>query len=940
MPISPSEAETRARLIDGALEKAGWNLNNPQEVGQEIPVDGFDAAEWQKLQKQIRRMSDEQGIYVALPIGISDYVLYRENGEALAVVEAKRTTVDVRLAEAQVAFYVKEFEKRQSFRPFAFLANGKETYFWDVGNSERRQVQGFFTRTDLERLLFIQQHKTPLAATPISIEITNRSYQIEAVRRISEGFEQGRRKALIVMATGTGKTRVAMSIVDVFLNSQQAQNILFVADRDALVTQAQIEGFKTYIPNEPITRIYTTKIDKSSRLYVSTLQTLSNCFEQFSPAFFDLIIFDEVHRSIFNKWNEVLQYFDGQIIGLTATPASYIDRNSFLEFGCTEEIPTSLYERKQAVDDKYLVDFELYRAQTHFQRAGIRGATLTEEDQNTLAERGIDPDEIDYSGTDIERTVSNTDTLRKQWLEFWEVARKDPSGLPGKTIVFAMTQDHAIRLKDAFYEVFPQYPDLVKVITYKSDFHGTLIEQFKKESLPRIAISVDMLETGVNIPEAMNLVFMRPVQSPIKMEQMIGRGTRTQEACMHPEWLPEGGKVDFLIIDFWENEFNREPVANVTQSLPVSVTIFNTRIKLLKLLLEEDPQSESEDSQGVIRDLRAQVAEIPRDSISVQRELNRNLEIEVAWEDDFWQYLTERKLDFLSLSVAPLLRFAPGGDIAANTLISKVERLKLQLKSGNQRAAAGTAESIAEDLSLIKDSVLDAEQRAVAHDLGRNPRRLLQATMAELTGLIERLAEQMKNRQKLDTFQVLDLKDVIESRAYILLTGSGEEVYVEEYRRRVDDRVLSIVAADPTIAALERGETVSDEQLLDLERTLRERLGHSDLELNEDNIRKAYAYRVDSLLAFLRNLLGLEALPDYADILNRQFAVYMARGGFSADQIRFLRAVQNTLAQRKHIDKPDLYEDPFTSFGRDAVERLFTSEQIDDMMTFVDRLET
>jgi type I restriction enzyme, R subunit len=919
MRISQSEAETRAQFIDVALEKAGWKLNDPHQVGEEIPVDGFDPAAWQALQKQIRRMSDEQGTYVVLPAGISDYVLFRENGEVLAVVEAKRTTVDPRIAEAQASFYVREFEKRQSFRPFAFLTNGKEIYFWDVGNSERRQVQGFFSRTDLERLLFINQHKTPLIATPINPQITNRGYQIEAVRRISDAFERGRRKALIVMATGTGKTRVAMSIVDLFLNSQQAQNILFVADRDALVTQAETEGF---------------------RLYVSTLQTLSNCFDQFSPAFFDLIIFDEVHRSIFNKWNEVLQYFDGRIIGLTATPASYIDRNSFLEFGCIDEVPTSLYERKQAVDDKYLVDFDLYRARTHFQRAGIRGASLTEEEKNALAEKGIDPDEIDYSGTDLERKVSNTGTLRKQWEEFWEVARKDPSGLPGKTIVFAMTQDHAIRLKDAFYEVFPQFPDLVKVITYKSEFHGTLIDQFKKESLPRIAISVDMLETGVNVPEVMNLVFMRPVQSPIKMEQMIGRGTRTQEACTHLDWLPEGGKVDFLVIDFWENEFNREPVANVTQSLPVSVTIFNTRIKLLKLLLEEDPQDESEDFQRVVRDLRSQIAGIPRDSISVQRELARNLDIEGVWEDNFWQYLTERKLDFLSLSVAPLLRFAPGGDIAANTLVSKIERLKLQIKTGNQRAASGTAESIAEDLSLIKDTVLDAAQRVLAHDLGRNPRRLLQASMAELSSLIENLADQMKNRQKLDSFQVLDLKDIIESRAFILLTGRGEEVYVEEYRRRVDDRVLSIVAADPTIAALEQGEMVSDEQLLQLERTLRERLGRSDLELNEGNIRKAYTYRVDSLLAFLRNLLGLEGLPDYADILNRQFTEYMARGGFSADQIRFLRAVQNTLAQRKHLDKADLYEDPFTTFGRDAVERLFTSEQIDDMMNFVDRLET
>ena len=941
MPLlTPTEAQTRARLIDIAIQKAKWDITDPHQVGIEIPVDGFDPAAWQELQGQIQALK-RQGLDFdgSLPAGISDYVLYRENGEILAVVEAKRTTVDPRLAEAQAAFYIKEFEKRQSFRPFAFLTNGKQIYFWDVGNSERRQVQGFFSRIDLERMLFIRQNKTPLSDTPINTQITDRGYQIQAIRKISEEFTKGKRKALVVMATGTGKTRVAMSLVDVFMRSQQAQNILFVADRDALVIQALVEGFKENIPSEPATRIFTAKIDQSKRLFVSTLQTLSKCYDQFSPGFFDLIIFDEVHRSVFNKWSEVLQYFDGCLIGLTATPVAYIDRNSFLTFGCTDDLPTYLYERKQAVAEKQLVEFELFKAQTHFQRAGIRGALLTEEDKNALVEKGIDPDAIDYAGTDLERSVSNKGTLREQWLEFWGVARKDPSGLPGKTIVFAVSQGHAVRLKDAFYDVFPQYPDLVKVITHKSEFHGTLIDQFKKQNLPRIAISVDMLETGVNIPEIVNLVFMRPVHSPTSMEQMIGRGTRTQEACKHLEWLPEGRKQDFLIVDFLENEFNQNPIASVVQNLPVSVTIFNTRVKLLELLLGADRQCVSEDCQGVIASLREQISTIPRDSISVQAEINRNEEIERVWEADFWSFITERKLTFLSLSVAPLLRFSPESDVAANTLISKVERLKFQLKKGEQRAAANTAESIAEDLGLIKDSLLTNDQCQLAQNLGRNPARLVQASMAELNRLVASLAEQMKNRQKLDTFQLLDLKDVIESRAFILLTQLGTEVYVEEYRRRVDQRVLDIVATDPTIAALERGEQVTDDQLLDLERTLRERLGESDLELSESNIRKAYTYKVDSLLAFLRNLLGLDGLPDYADIVARQFGQYMANGKFSSEQLRFLRSVQNTLAQRKHLDKIDLYDDPFTVFGADAVERLFTPEQINDVMRFVDRLE-
>jgi type I restriction enzyme R subunit len=312
---------------------------------------------------------------------------------------------------------------------------------------------------------------------------------LEAIARVADAFESGKRRTLLTMATGTGKTRVAMSLVDIFLRANQAQRILFVADRDALVQQGKDEGFTEYIPNEPATRLRSHHIDTTNRLFVVTLQTINNIFTRFTPAFFDLIIFDEVHRSIFNKWNEVFQYFDGRMIGLTATPASFIDRNTFLEFDCPNNIPTFLYSYQEAIDDGYLVDYDLYIAHTKFQRKGIKGVDLSEEEHNSLIEQGRDPDAIDYSGTDIERSVSNKDTLRRQWEEVWEKCRKDESGqLPGKTIVFAMTQDHALRLAEVFEEMFPQFPGLVEVITYKSEYKGRLIEKFKKESLPRIAI--------------------------------------------------------------------------------------------------------------------------------------------------------------------------------------------------------------------------------------------------------------------------------------------------------------------------------------------------------------------------------------------------------------------------------------------------------------------
>ncbi|MDP1624266.1 MAG: DEAD/DEAH box helicase family protein [bacterium] len=499
-----SEEITRKQMIDPQLEQAGWYLRDHSKVKEEIPVDGYDAEPWN---------------------GISDYTLYRENGEVLAVVEAKKTAVDVRLAEAQLTHYVTEIEKRQSFRPFGFLANGLEIHFVDVGHAHKREVFGFFTREDLENLLYIRQNAKPLGSIEISNEIVDRSYQHEAIRRVCEAFDVynvpkpgvdtssrseeafgtvapsgrlggGKRKALIVMATGTGKTRTTMGLIDVFMRSNQARRILFVADRDALVEQAKDDGFEKFIPSEPCTRLHSWDDPnaRTQRLYAVTLQTLSNIFEQFSPAFFDLIVFDEVHRSIYNKFNEVLEYFDGRQVGLTATPADYINRDTFLAFDCTDGKPTYLYTYQQAIDDKFLVDYNLYSARTKFQRQGIHGVDLTEEERNALIEKGLDPDDINYEGTELEREVSNRDTLRKQWEEIWEVCKKDSSGqLPGKTIVFAITQDHALRLQAAFDEMYPQFPNLTKVITHKSEYRGTLVDAFKKKDGPRIAISVDML---------------------------------------------------------------------------------------------------------------------------------------------------------------------------------------------------------------------------------------------------------------------------------------------------------------------------------------------------------------------------------------------------------------------------------------------------------------
>ena len=910
-----NEAQTRTLQIDPQLRSADWRLNDRSQVRLEVPVDGYDAEPWN---------------------GVTDYCLYDARGDVLAVVEAKRCTRHPREADEQLRHYVTEIAKNQSFAPFGFMANGHDIWFWEVGLANPRLVAGFFAPVDLERLKFLRQNRQPLEATPINSAIVERPYQHEAIRRICEAFAANKRRALLVMATGTGKTRVSMALIDVFLRASQAQNVLFLADRDALVDQTLTDGFKAHLPDEPRDRIYTHQIDRTKRLFVATEQTLALCYSKFSPGFFDLIIFDEAHRSLFKRFTEVIEYFDARMIGLTATPATFIERDTFRLFGCDANVPTFLYDYPQAVNEKFLVDFSLYQAHTGFQRNGIKGVDLSEEDRNALIEQGIDPDSLDYAGTEIEIEVSNRDTLRKQWEEVMEICLKDQSGqLPGKMIVFAMTKKHAHRIAEVFEEMYPQHVGVGQVITSTTErvrdgsYGDGLITKFKKNNLPRIAISVDMLDTGIDVPEVVNLVFMKPVQSRIKLWQMIGRGTRSQAACKYFDRLPDGKKTEFKIIDFWQNDFNKRADDKVPTDMPVLVSVFNTRVKILEMHL---PDHDAEAFRQAIVDLRAMMGRIPRDSFPVKKVWSQ---IATAWEDDFWTFITPAKLNFLRLHVAPLLRFAADVDVAAETFTNKVERLKIQILQNSP--SPQLLQSIAEDASRLPDiaeRVRTSPGAALA--LSSN---LATATPAQLTDIIRELSPLMKNRrERPSAFLNIDLPDFVAAHGYISVGEGGHQVSIEEYKRRVDARVLEIVEKHPALAALREGREVSDDQLIDLERTLHRELGRDDIQLSSRNIRIAYGMRVDNFLAFLRHLLELDAIPDYSLVVQRGFEQHMQAHNYNADQIRFLRSVQEVFLAKRTLVEADLYDPPLTNFGRNAVDRFFTSKEIGDLLQLTEKL--
>ena len=907
--MTVNEAQTRILHIDPQLRAADWKLNDRTQVRLEVPVDGYDAEPWN---------------------GVTDYCLYDASGNVLAVVEAKRSSRHAREADEQLRYYVTEIAKKQPFAPFGFMANGHDVWFWEIGLANPRLVAGFFTPADLERLKFLRQNRRPLESTPINSSIVERPYQHEAIRRLAEAFAANKRRALLVMATGTGKTRVAMALIDVFLRANQAQNFLFLADRDALVDQTLTDGFKAHLPNEPRDRIYTHQIDKTKRLFVATEQTLALCYAKFSPGFFDLIIFDEAHRSLFKRFTEVIEYFDARMIGLTATPANFIERDTFRLFGCDANVPTFLYDYPQAVKEKFLVDFSLYQAHTSFQRKGIKGVELSEEDRNALVEQGIDPDTLDYAGTEIEVEVSNKDTLRRQWEEVMDACLKDQSGqLPGKTIVFAMTKRHAHRIAEVFEEMYPQHVGVAQVITSTTErvrdgsYGDGLITKFKKNNLPRIAISVDMLDTGIDVPEVVSLVFMKPVQSRIKLWQMIGRGTRNQQACKYLDRLPDGKKTEFKIIDFWQNDFNKKADDKPPIDMPVLVSVFNTRLKILERHL---PDHSAEAFRQSITDLRAMMARVPRDSFPVRKVW---LQVAQAWEDDFWTLITPAKLDFLRLHVAPLLRFAADVDVAAETFTHKVERLKLQILQATP--SPQLLQSIAEDVSLLPDiteRVRSSPSAALVLSAD-----LATATPAQLTQIIRDLAPQMKNRRdRPSAFLNIDLPDFIAAHGYISVGEDGHQVLIEEYKRRVDARVLEIVENHPALAALREGREVTDAQLVDLERTLHRELGRDDIQLSSRNIRIAYGLRVDNFLAFLRHLLAIDAIPDYSQVVQRGFEQHIQAHNYNAEQIRFLRSVQEVFLAKRTLVEADLYDPPLTNFGRNAVERFFTPQEIGDLL--------
>lgn len=614
-PIEFSEYTTRKAYIDVMLADAGWERN--KNWLDEFPIE---------------EMPNNAGF------GFADYVLFGDDGRPLAVIEAKKTCVDVSKGRQQAVLYANFLEKKFKRRPIIFLSNGFDTRIWLDGKKgyPERKVSGIYSKRDLEKLFNILDMRTHLDNITINDDISNRYYQKAAIKAVCEAFdEQNRRKALLVMATGSGKTRTVISIVDVLIRHGWVKNVLFLADRTSLVLQAK-RAFHNLMPDLSITNLCEDKNNVNARAVFSTYQTMMNCIDDtkdeegnrlFTCGHFDLIIVDEAHRSIYNKYNDIFTYFDSLLVGLTATPKDEIDKSTYRIFELEGGVPTYGYELEQAVEDKYLVTYSVAITELKFMQSGIVYSQLSDEEkeeyEETFAdENGEIPEQIESNA--LNEWLFNKDTIRKVLNLLMTYGLKvDYGNKIGKTIIFAKNHYHAEQILKVWNSEFPEYPQhYARVIDNYTNYSQSLIDDFSEmNKLPQIAISVDMLDTGIDVPELLNLVFFKPVFSKSKFWQMIGRGTR-----LCPGLIDGADKEKFYIFDFcgtfdfFDINKNGKEVIN---TVSLQEKIFNLKVEMVYKLQDLEYQTDDLISyrKELVQYLVEKVNELNRDNFAVKQHL-------------------------------------------------------------------------------------------------------------------------------------------------------------------------------------------------------------------------------------------------------------------------------------------------------------------------------
>ena len=880
----PSEFETRKRYIDVTLRDAGW-------------IEGKD---WQN-EVELTGMPNKTGL------GYADYVLYGNDGRPLAVVEAKRTCVDISSGRQQAKLYADILEKKYGRRPVIFLTNGYETRMTDNIYPERK-VSNIYSKRDLEKLFNLQKMRESLANIMVNRDIAGRYYQEGAIKAVCDAFgRKNKRKALLVMATGSGKTRTIIGLCDVLLKKGWVKNILFLADRTALVTQAK-RSFVNLLPDLSVTNLCEDKENYNAHCVFSTYPTMMNCIDTvrdsegklFSCGHFDLIICDEAHRSIYNKYRDIFTYFDAPLVGLTATPKDEIDKNTYEIFDLANGTPTYGYELAQAVEDGYLVDFLSVETKLKFMTDGIVYDELSDEDKEQYEDTFIDedgelPEKIAPSA--LNNWVMNKDTIRKVLdILMTEGLKIDYGQKIGKTIIFAANHRHAEMIFDVFNNEYKHLAGYAKVIDNTIKYAQSAIDEFSDPNkLPQIAISVDMLDTGIDVPDVLNLVFFKKVMSKAKFWQMIGRGTR-----LCPNLLDGVDKNRFYIFDFGGNfEFFRMNKGKATPNLiclqgAVYSLKFQIACKLQDIAYQTDYYIELRKS--LVKDMAERVKELDRDNFAVKQHLKY---VEKYSDEKNYTSLTFDDVLIVGQEIAPLI--LPYDDDAKavrfDALIYGIELSILAGKSYSKRktdlykkvsdvASVGNIPEITAQKALI-DQILNTDliERAGIEEY-ENIREKLRGLIKYIPvgGLIfetnfdEEILSLDWNESELENDDLQGYKDKAE--AYI--------------RKHQDDEV---------IAKLKTNKPLNAEDITALEKILWSDIGTQQDYKNE--------YGDKPLGEFVRSIVGLDM-----NAAKEAFSVFLSDTNLDSKQIYFVNQIVEYIIRNGVMkDMTVLQESPFTDNG-------------------------
>ncbi len=900
------ELTTRKLLIDGMLAAAGWDVANPDDV---------------TLEEEVPNQPTETGR------GYADYVLWDDNAKPLAVVEAKKTAVDAELGRTQAKLYADGLENKYGQRPVIFYTNGFDTFIWDDAQGyPPRNLYGFYAKDSLQYLLnFQRKAKLPLDSIEPQKEITDRLYQILALKKICEQFSAKRRKALVVQATGTGKTRLAVSLTDMLMRASWVKRVLFLCDRLELRKQAK-NAFTEFI-NEPITTVRArTEADRDKRIYLGTYPAMMKIFQKYEVGFFDLIIADESHRSIYNRYRDLFKYFDCLQVGLTATPVDKINRNTFRLFDCEERLPTVHYSLEEAIEERFLVPYEVFTHTTAFLRGGIKYEQLTEEQRHELEDDEEHPELFNYDPTEIDKKIYNKDTNRLILRNLMENGIRDASDqLPGKSVIFARNHQHAVLLSELFDELYPQYGgNVCRVIDTYDTRAEQLIDNFKDPTNElTIAISVDMLDTGIDVPEIVNLVFAKPVFSWVKFWQMIGRGTRL---CRNLFGLGNH-KEKFRIFDHWGN-FERfevaQPEAEQPRTKPLMQQVFEARIDLAHTALNK---AELDIFKGAIELLRQDLNALPEKSIAVLEKWKEKRSL--SRPETLGQF-APATVAALRSEMAPLMQWVYIRDHAE---AYRFDLLVAQAETELLRQSAR--------FNDLKDKISNRVTELLMH---LNPvrakaeliKRVLDGSfwsaisVANLENFRKELRGIMHHRVKLVPPDIqAKIVDVSDGAVEVSQRSANiQSIDRMVYTQMVEQTLREMFDANPILRKIKRGESVSEADLVALTSLVLTQNPSIDLSI----LKEFYPETAGPLDFIIRTIVGMEP-----EIVQERFGEFARKHpGLTARQTQFLSFLQNHINRYGTITVERLYEPPFTTLASNGLDGVFEDEnQIDELIALI-----